>query len=217
MTFLLLVCSVAFLIVFISVIVTIIRDTINKKSLENHWKQVMKQSLVQSHRTIILPNHENTFDHVKPLRQKSLSMKEAIEKALPSTPIGCMWSVKRVKVEWWEGWIEVPLPYKTTFDVSKIDQVIEIGSKREWVRRTPKDKIWEDLPSKGKQRKDSLEIEFITPDSSSKILFSIDNNMSRQDIIDCLVSEIEHQCPALVNEYINSNDDWDGVYIKNGE
>jgi len=216
MTFLFLVCSVAFLIVFISVIVTIIRDTINKKSLENHWKQVMKQSLVQSHRTIILPNSGDVakFDHVKLMRQKPLSMKEAIEKALPSTPIGCMWSVKRVKVEWWEGWMEVPLPYKTTFDASKIDQ---IGSKREWVRRTPKDKIWEDLPSKGKQRKDNLEIEFITPDSSSKILLSIDNNMSRQDIIDCLVSEIEHQCPALVNEYINSTDDWDGVYIKNGE
>lgn len=151
---------------------------------------------------------------------KFKSTKEMIEEALPTTPVGCMWSVKRIRTEWWEGMVSVPVSYKTKLQfVSSQDAkpTSNIGFKNKHMILNPDSELWSQVPESGKQHSFHLEIEFIAPDKTDKVTIVIDDSIPVDRMTARIVEQIKQECPRLVAAYINRNDDWDGVYIKNGE
>lgn len=154
-----------------------------------------------------LETPKENFKPVKPIRQ-------VIEEALPKTPVGCMWSVKKVKREWWEGYTDVPIAYRAKID--KVKKNISIGHKKEWKTLTPEDDLWKYVPDSAKNSKIVLEIEFHSPDDNVvKTEIPFGNDLSNEQIITKITSIINDRCVRIVDKYIRDNEVWDGVYIKN--
>jgi len=150
----------------------------------------------------------------KSITTASKSIKDIIEQALPATPVGCMWSVKKVKREWWEGYTDIPIAYKSKID--KVKNNVIIGHKKEWKILTPKDDLWKYVPESAKDYKFVLEIEFHSPDNNVvKTEIPLAKDLSTEEIIYKVTSIIRVKCDRIVNDYILSNETWDGVYIKN--
>lgn len=154
-----------------------------------------------------------TYDHAKPIKDP-IPMKEAIELALPKTPTGCFWSVKKIKEEWWEGWVDAAITVKP----KKLTSDSKVMFKKEWRVIEPTDERWFSLPESGKEYKLWLEIEFHSPDSEMiQIKILIDKNASNDQFVTNLTTRIRQQCNKVVEQYILKIESWDGVYIKNEE
>lgn len=143
----------------------------------------------------------------KPKKIIAVSMREEIEKALPDTPIGCMWEVKKIKRRTCEIVVED----------SSVDPFNFNG-----VRKTHKMKLMiEDHPmwhalSQNKTVSDRyfVEIRLLSGDRTFRapedILIS-----SSDDFMKKLTEDIKSTCKYILEEYVKDQEDWDGIYIKN--